>query len=58
MWQWPAQFIQVHLPRLQELGRINAAFAENVRRDLASTEKDETSFMLTPLVLEVVAEKC
>jgi ubiquinone/menaquinone biosynthesis C-methylase UbiE len=57
MWQWPAQFIQVHLPRLQELGRIDAAFAEKVRRDLASAEKDETSFMLTPLVLELVAEK-
>jgi ubiquinone/menaquinone biosynthesis C-methylase UbiE len=57
MWQWPSQFIQVHLLRLQELGRIDAAFAEKVRRDLASAEADEVSFMLTPLVLEVVAEK-
>jgi len=57
MWQWPSQFIEVHLFRLQELGRIDAAFAEKVRRDLASAENDEVSFMLTPLVLEVVAEK-
>ena len=57
MWQWPAQFIHVHLLRLQELGRIDAAFADQVRRDLAVAEKEEPSFMLTPLVLEIVAEK-
>ena len=57
MWQWPAQFIQVHLLRLQELGKIDAEFADNVRADLAATEKEQPSFMLTPLVLEIVAEK-
>ena len=57
MWQWPAQFIQVHLLRLLELGRIDAAFADKVRADLAVAEKNEPSFMLTPLVLEIVAEK-
>ena len=57
MWQWPAQFIQVHLLRLQELGRIDATFAGKVRDDLAAAEKEEASFMLTPLVLEIVAEK-
>jgi len=57
MWQWPSQFIQVHLLRLQELGRIDAAFAAKVRADLVAAEKEEPSFMLTPLVLEIVAEK-
>jgi len=57
MWQWPARFIHVHLLRLQELGRIDAAFADQVRADLAAAEKKEPSFMLTPLVLEIVAEK-
>lgn len=57
MWQWPAQFIQVHLLRLQELGRIDANFADKVRADLTEVEKEKTSFMLTPLVLEIVAEK-
>ena len=57
MWQWPAEFIKVHLVRLEELGRINAAFAENVRAELAAAEREENSFMLTPLVLEIVAEK-
>lgn len=57
MWQWPAQFIQVHLLRLKELGKIDDAFANKVRDDLAAAEKEDTSFMLTPLVLEIVAEK-
>jgi SAM-dependent methyltransferase len=57
MWQWPAQFIQVHLLRLLELGEIDAAFADKVRADLAAAEKERPSFMLTPLVLEIVAEK-
>ena len=57
MWQWPAQFIHVHLLRLQELGKIDIEIAENVRRDLRAAEAETNSFMLTPLVLEIVAEK-
>jgi ubiquinone/menaquinone biosynthesis C-methylase UbiE len=55
MWRWPAQFIQVHLLRLKEFGKIDSEFADKVRSDLAAAEKD--SFMLTPLVLEIIAEK-
>ena len=57
MWQWPSQFIHVHLERLLELRRIDTAFADQVRRDLTAAENEQPSFMLTPLVLEVVAEK-
>jgi SAM-dependent methyltransferase len=57
MWQWPAEFIHVYLLRLKELGKIDDAFATNVHADLAAAVKDQTSFMLTPLVLEIVAEK-
>src|SRR5438477_5840191 len=46
MWRWPSEFIQVHLLRLQELGRIDAAFADRVRADLFAAEKEEPSFML------------
>src|ERR1700736_5023301 len=58
MWQWPSEFIKVHLARLQQLGQIDADFAAKVRSDLATAEKEEVSFMLTPLVLEIIAEKC
>jgi SAM-dependent methyltransferase len=57
MWQWPAVFIEVHLARLRELGRIDDKFIEQVRGELAEAEKNANSLMLTPLVLEIVAEK-
>jgi SAM-dependent methyltransferase len=57
MWQWPAQFIEVYLPRLQEMGRIDQKFADSVRSDLASAEENPNALMITPLVLEIIAEK-
>ncbi len=57
MWQWPATFIDVYLPRLQEMGRIDQKFADKVRADLASAENNPSALMITPLVLEIVAEK-
>ncbi len=57
MWQWPAQFIEVYLPRLQEMDRIDQSFADRVRADLADAEASPNSLMLTPLVLEIIAEK-
>src|SRR6266705_2675122 len=57
MWQWPATFIETYLPRLIEMGRIDQNFADKVRADLASAERNRNSFMLTPLVLEIIAEK-
>ena len=57
MWQWPATFIEIYLPRLIEMGRIDQKFADKVRSDLASAEANPNSLMITPLVLEIVAEK-
>ncbi len=57
MWQWPATFIEIYLPRLIQMGRIDQEFADQVRADLASAERNRNSFMLTPLVLELIAEK-
>lgn len=57
MWQWPATFIEVYLPRLLEMGRIDQVFADQVRADLAGAETNPNSLMITPLVLEIVAEK-
>lgn len=57
MWQWPATFIDVYLPRLQEMGRLDQPFADQVRAELAAAEKNPNAFMITPLVLEIVAEK-
>ena len=57
MWQWPAMFIETYLPRLIEMGRIDQAFADDVRADLANAEANPNALMISPLVLEIVAEK-
>jgi hypothetical protein len=39
------------------MGRIDRKFAEQARTALASAEKNPNARMLTPLVLEIIAEK-
>ena len=39
------------------MGRIDQKFADKVHADLASAEKNPNARMLTPLVLEIIAEK-
>ena len=56
-WQWPASFVQVNLKRLLELGRVDEAWVESVRREFAAAEANPNSLMMTPMVLEIVAEK-
>jgi SAM-dependent methyltransferase len=57
MWQWPSTFIEIGLARLQELGRIDQEFAEKMRAEFDAAEADPNSLMITPLVLEIIAEK-
>ena len=57
MWQWPATFIETYLPRLIEMGRINQEFADQVRDELTKAEENPNALMITPLVLEIIAEK-
>ncbi len=53
----PTTFIETYLPRLIEMGRIDQKFADDVRADLASAEANPNALMLTPVVLEIIAEK-
>jgi hypothetical protein len=57
MWQWPATFIEIYLPRLIEMGRIDQRFADALRADLSRAEASPNSLMITPMVLEIIAEK-
>jgi SAM-dependent methyltransferase len=57
MWQWPATFIETYLQRLIEMGRIDQKFADEVRVAFASAKRNPNTRMLTPLVLEIIAEK-
>jgi protein-L-isoaspartate O-methyltransferase len=56
-WQWPASFIHTNLDRLLELGRVDAAWCDQVRAAWAEAEADAGSVVVTPLVLELVAVK-
>ena len=57
MWQWPASFIGIGLARLQELGRIDASFAAQVTAEVRTANANPQALLITPLVLEIVAEK-
>lgn len=57
MWRWPATFIDIHLRHQLELGRIEAAWAEAVRAEFAAAGQQSATLLVTPMVLEIVAEK-
>jgi SAM-dependent methyltransferase len=56
-WQWPASFLEVYPDRLVELGRVDATWADRVRREFRAAAADPRTLMVTPLVLEVIAER-
>jgi hypothetical protein len=57
MWQWPATFIDIHLRHQLELGRIEASWAEAVRTEFSAAEQKAATLLITPMVLEIVAER-
>lgn len=56
-WQWPRSFIQSHVPRLVELGHLDVSRAGAIMHEFEFAESDPDTIMLTPTVLEIVAEK-
>jgi SAM-dependent methyltransferase len=56
-WQWPAAFLRNYLVRLVELAFATQAFADSVAAAFAAAERDPRTLMLTPMVLEIIAEK-
>ena len=57
MWQWPATFLRSHLARLVELGRTTSEWIQSVQTEFDLAEKDPATLMVTPVVLELIAEK-
>jgi SAM-dependent methyltransferase len=55
IWQWPSRFLKGYLPRLLELGRVDASWVEAVRREFEEAESDPSTLMITPMLLEIVA---
>jgi SAM-dependent methyltransferase len=56
-WHWPAGFVRTNVPRLLELGRVDAAWAKAVLDDLTAAEADPGSLFISPQVLEITAER-
>jgi SAM-dependent methyltransferase len=54
-WQWPASFLEVYPDRLVELGRVDQAWADRVRREFRAAAADPRTLMLSPLALEIIA---
>jgi SAM-dependent methyltransferase len=57
MWEWPAAFIQSGSARLQELGKVDQVFVDKLRSGFDQAARNPNSVVVTPLVLEIVAEK-
>jgi SAM-dependent methyltransferase len=57
VWEWPMSFVHSYLDRLVDEGMVEAAWAERIRGGFARAEADPATVMVTPLVLEVIAEK-
>jgi hypothetical protein len=56
-WQWPAAFVSTNAARLVELGRVSQAWAESVERDFTALVANPNAILVTPLVIEIIAEK-
>lgn len=56
-WHWPAAFLDINLNRLLELRRVDEAWATAVRDAFAEAESNPHTLMITPMVLEIIAER-
>jgi len=57
VWRWPSAFLETNLRRLLDLGRVDKAWVDSVRREFREAEADPTTMMITPMVLEILAER-
>jgi SAM-dependent methyltransferase len=58
VWQWPATFLRAGAQRLLQLGRLSAGDVESLLSEFDAVERDSSNVMMTPLVLEIIAQRC
>jgi hypothetical protein len=56
-WQWPASFAVGNSERLVEVGLMQRAAADQLQSDFLESALNPSAVMMTPLVLEIIAEK-
>ena len=57
VWQWPASFAIGNSERLVEAGVMQRADADRLQSDFRESARNPNAVMMTPLVLEIIAEK-
>ena len=57
MWRWPASFIRIYLDHLVEAGKRDRPWADAVLAEWEAAEQRPETLAVTPLVLEVIAER-
>jgi len=57
VWQWPASFININSKRLLEMKMVDEAWVAALQQEFAAAESNPDTLILTPLVLEIIAEK-
>ncbi len=57
VWRWPSSFLDINLKRLVELGRVDEEWTASVRREIDMAESEPSTWMITSMVLEIVAEQ-
>lgn len=56
-WHWPKSFYESYFPRLVQLGYLTEEEVNNALSDMEKLESLESSTLLCPMMIEVVAEK-
>jgi SAM-dependent methyltransferase len=57
VWQWPASFLKLYPDHLVEAGKKDKAWADRLKAEFAAAEANPDTVMVTPMVLEVIAER-
>ena len=57
VWHWPKSFMQTGLKRFVDLGHISPERAAAITKAVSDAEAAPHTYMITPAVLEIVAER-
>ena len=57
VWQWPASFTNINLQRLLNLNLVDQDWVAAVKTDVVKLEANPNALFVTPMVLEIIAEK-
>jgi SAM-dependent methyltransferase len=57
MWRWPSSFIKGHSKHMVDTGAVSPDWSREILQDFERLENSPDSIMITPTVLQIVAQK-